>query len=73
MLLVQLQKRSISPELGYLKGTWLSHIRYHGALLWNDIIVDWSSVHMWFGICSAPGARMRARGLVYPLFVAQTT
>ena len=27
----------------------------------------------WFGTCCAPGARMRARGLVYPLFVARTT
>ena len=27
----------------------------------------------WFGTCSALGARMRAHGLVYPLFVAQST
>ena len=27
----------------------------------------------WFGICCAPGAKMQARGLVYPLFVARTT
>ena len=27
---------------------------------------------MWFGTCCAPGARMRAHGLVHPLFVAQT-
>ena len=26
-----------------------------------------------FGICCAPGAKMWTRGLVYPLFVAQTT
>ena len=25
----------------------------------------------WFGIFSAPGARMRAHGLVYPLFIAK--
>ena len=25
----------------------------------------------WFGRCSAPGARMQARGLVYLMFVAQ--
>ena len=40
--------------------------------MWNDVTVDWSSVYTWFGTCSAPGARMQARGLVYPLFVAQT-
>ena len=27
----------------------------------------------WFGTRIGPGARMRARGLVYPLFVAQIT
>ena len=27
----------------------------------------------WFGTCSAAGARMRIGGLVYLLFVAQTT
>ena len=27
----------------------------------------------WFGICCAPGAKMWTRGLVYPLFVGQTT
>ena len=26
----------------------------------------------WFGTCNAPSTRMRAFGLVYPLFVAQT-
>ena len=26
-----------------------------------------------FGTCSVPGMRMRARGLIHPLFVAQTT
>ena len=31
----------------------------------------WSTVGKWFGICSALGARMQARGLVYLLFVAQ--
>ena len=48
-------------------------MRYHGVLLWNDVEVDWSSVCMWFGPRIGPGARMRARGLVCPLFVAQTT
>ena len=48
-------------------------MRYHGVLLWNDVEVDWSSVCMWFGPRIVPGARMRARGLVCPLFVAQTT
>ena len=28
---------------------------------------------MWFGTCSAPGARMQTPGLVYPLSVAQVT
>ena len=51
----------------------MSHKRCHGALLWNDVKVDWSSVCTWFGTCSGPGARMRARGSVYPLFVGQTT
>ena len=57
----------------YRKNLWLSHIRYRGVLLWNDVIVDCLSVDKWFGTCSAPGARMRAHGLVYPLFVALTT
>ena len=52
---------------------WLSHIRHHGVLLWNDVTVDWSIVDMWFGRCSTPAAGMRARGLVYSLPVAQTT
>ena len=51
----------------------MSHIRCHRILLRNDVTVDWSSVCACFGTCSAPGARMRARGLVYPLFVTQTT
>ena len=51
----------------------LSHIRYHGVLLWNDVTVDWLCLGTWFGTFSAAGARMRARGLVYPLFVAETT
>ena len=50
----------------------MSHIRCHGFLLWNDVTVDWSSVCTWFGTCNAPGERMLARGLLYPLFVAQT-
>ena len=51
----------------------MSHIRYHGVLLWNGIAGDCLSLGKWVGKCCAPGARMRARGLVYPLFVAQTT
>ena len=51
----------------------MSHIRYHGVLLWNGVAGDWLSVGTWFGICCAPGAKMQARGLVYPLFVARTT
>ena len=50
----------------------MNHKRYHGVLMWNDVTVNWSRVASWFGTCSAPGARMRARGLVYPLLVAQT-
>ena len=60
-------------ELGYLKVGYLSHIRYHGVLLWNEIAVDWLSVGMWFGACSCLSAGMRTRGLVRPLFVAKTT
>ena len=41
--------------------------------MWNDVTVHWSSVCTWFGTCSAPGPKMRARGLVYLLFVAQNT
>ena len=52
---------------------WLSHIRHQGVLLWNAVTGDWSSVGTCFGICCAPGTRMWARGLVYPLFVSQTT
>ena len=51
----------------------MSHIRYRGVLLWNGVAGHWLSVGTWFGTCCAPGARMRARGLVYQLFVAQTT
>ena len=51
----------------------MSRIRCRGVLLWNDVKVDWSSVCTWFGTCRGPGARMQAPGLVYPLFVAQTT
>ena len=51
----------------------MSYIRYHGVLLWNDIKINWSKVGTWFGACSVLAARMRARGLVHPLFVAQTT
>ena len=51
----------------------MSHIRYHGVLLWNEIAVDWSSLAMWFGACSSLSVGMRTRGLVRPLFVAKTT
>ena len=57
-------------NLTILRVAWLSHTRYHDVLLWNDVIVDWSNVHTWFGTCSAPGARIPARGLVYPMFVS---
>ena len=60
-------------ELGYLKVACLSHIRYFGVLLWNEIAGDWLSVAMWFGTCSCLGVRRRTRGLVRPLFVAKTT
>ena len=50
----------------------LSHIRYHGVLLWNEITVDWLSVGMSFGIFSSLGERMQAPGLVRSLFVLQT-
>ena len=51
----------------------LSHIKYRGVLLWNEIAVDWLSVAMWFGASSGLSAGMRTRGLVRPLFVARTT
>ena len=35
--------------------------------------VDWFSVVMWFGTLSSLSVRMWTRGLVRPLFVAQTT
>ena len=60
-------------ELGYLKVACLSHIRFHGVLLWNEIAVDWLSVAMWFGACTCLSVGMRTRGLVRPLFVAKTT
>ena len=59
--------------LGYLKVAFLSHISYHGVLLWNEIAVDWLSVTMWFGACSCLGVGMLSRGLVRLLFVAKTT
>ena len=58
-------------ELGYLKVGYLSHIRYHGVLLWNEIAVDWLSVAMWFGACSCLSTGMQTRDLVCPLFVAK--
>ena len=68
-----MQKEEKLRELGYLKVACLSHIRYHGVLLWNEIAVDWLSVAMWFGACSCLGAGMRTRVLVCQLFVAKTT
>ena len=38
----------------------------------NEIAVDWFSVAMWFGTFSSLSVRMWTRGLVRPLFVAQT-
>ena len=51
----------------------MSYIRYHGVLLWNDLTDNWLRVGTWFGTRSAPVARIQARGLVHPLFIAQTT
>ena len=51
---------------------FLSHIRYHGGFLWDEVIFDWLSVGTWFGTISALGARMLACGSGHPLFVAQT-
>ena len=59
-------------ELGYLKVECLSHIRYRGVLLWNEIAVDWLSVAMWFGACSCLRAGMQKHHLVRPLFVAKS-
>ena len=59
-------------ELGYLKVECLSHIRYRGVLLWNEIAVDWLSVAMWFGASSCLRAGMQIRGLVRPLSVGKT-
>ena len=56
----------------WLRMEWLSHIRYHGVLLWNDVTIDWLSVGTWFDTFSAPDVRMWRHGLVYLLFVAQT-
>ena len=60
-------------ELGYLKVECLSHIRYHGVLLWNENAVDCLSVTMGFGACNCLGAGMWTLGLVRPLFVAKAT
>ena len=51
---------------------FLSHIKYHGGFLWDEVTVDWLSMSTWFDTISALGARMRVRGLGHPLFVAQT-
>ena len=47
----------------------LSHISYHGVLLWNETRIDWLSLSISFGTFSCLGTRMRTRGLVCPLFV----
>ena len=49
----------------------LSHISYHGVLLWNETGIDWLSLAIWFGTFSCLGTRMRTLGLVCPLFVAK--
>ena len=61
-----------STRTRLFKGQRDRAIKYHCVLLWNGVAGDWLSVGMWFGTCCAPGARMRAHGLVHPLFVAQT-
>ena len=61
-----LQKEEILQELCNLKVACLSHISYHGVLLWNKLAVDWLSVDMWFGTYSCLSPRMRTRGLVRP-------
>ena len=49
----------------------LSHISYHGVLLWNETRIDWLSLAISFGTFSCLSTRMRTRGLVCPLFVAK--
>ena len=58
-------------ELCYLKGDVFEPCRYHGVLFWNDVTVDWLSVGTLFDTFIATGVRMRAHGLIYPLFVSQ--
>ena len=41
--------------------------------MWNGVAGDWLSVGTWFDTRCAPGARMWASGLLYPLFVVQIT
>ena len=41
--------------------------------MWNEMVVDWFSVVMWFGTLSSLSMRLQTRGLVRPLFVGQTT
>ena len=69
-LVLKLQKRGISRELGYLKGSVVEPYK----VLWCPFVewcsIDWSSVGTWFGTCSAPGTRIKTLGLVYPLFLA---
>ena len=50
----------------------MSHIRYHGVLLWNDVAIDGLIVGTKFGTFSAPDARIRTLALLYPPLVAQT-
>ena len=51
----------------------MSHIRYHGVLLWNGVAGDWLSMGTWFGTCCVLAQECGPRSLVYPLFVARTT
>ena len=60
-------------NLAVEKVACLSHVRYYGVLLWNEIAVYRLSVAMWFGTCSCLGMGIRTCGLVRPLFLAKTT
>ena len=63
-------------ELGYLNGSVIEPYKVSWCPLvdlWNDVAGDLLSVGTWFGTYCAPGIRMQALGLVYPLFVAQST
>ena len=58
-------------KLGYLKGVVFKpyKISFYGMILQ---LISWLHMSTWFGTFSAPGVRIRAGGLVYPLSVAQT-